>query len=60
MVPGTSGVVRRERNGNRIRPALSGSGFPMSIEYEGVDEPVGKICRRYELTSGVPSLEVAL
>jgi hypothetical protein len=32
----------------------------MSIEYEGVDEPVGKMCRRYELTSGVPSLEVAL
>jgi hypothetical protein len=29
----------------------------MSIECEGVVEPVGKIWRRYELTSGVPSLE---
>jgi hypothetical protein len=32
----------------------------MSIKYETVEEPDGKIWRLYEITSGVPSLAVAL
>ena len=43
MVPPTSGTVSREVNANRIKPSASGLGFPMSIEYDGMEEPVAKI-----------------
>jgi hypothetical protein len=42
VVPGTSGVVRREVNWKRMRPSVSGAGFPMSIECEAEEEPPGK------------------
>jgi hypothetical protein len=58
--PAASGLGRRLRNGTRIKPSPCGAGLPRFADCNSCELPAGKICKAYEVTSGLPFAPFAL